>query len=365
MLHASASNPSHFLTKADLRAYSEQVAYGLRTHYGIGARGPYKDVVTVLSSGQTFVPAIYFGVMAAGGVFSAASHSFTAQELARQTKQGQSNLIICSEDLKHVAIEAAQLCGLPAEHVIVFGSEPPWSLKAVGGNVSLRSEKRLPFPRVTDRDELKNSLIMLLWSSGTTGIPKGVMLSHLNLVAELYIPTVQAREWAAPLIAAGTAMPEMRALAHLPIAHIAGVLGYLAAPVLSGATVYWMRKFEWKAFLAYSKQYRVTSMYTVPSIFLRIAKSPDVTDHFKYIEAASTGAALMDEDLQKAANAKLGTGGTTFIGQTWGLSETTGAVTAMPKGEMDDTGSISPILPNMQMRYDFKVWMGTMTLTKM
>jgi hypothetical protein len=42
----------------------------------------------------------------------------------------------------------------------------------------------------------------------------------------------------------------------------------------------------------------------------------------------------MDEELQRAANAKLGTG-TTFIGQTWGLSETTGAVTAMPKGEME------------------------------
>lgn len=42
----------------------------------------------------------------------------------------------------------------------------------------------------------------------------------------------------------------------------------------------------------------------------------------------------MEEELQRAANAKLGTG-TTFIGQTWGLSETTGAVTAMPKGEME------------------------------
>lgn len=287
-------------------------------------------------------------MIAAGGVFSAASHSFTAQELARQTKQGQSNLIICSEDLKHVAIEAARICQLSPNRVVVFGSEPPWHLTSVDGT-SVKSEKRLPFQRVTNRKELKESLVMLLWSSGTTGVPKGVMLSHLNLVAELYIPTAQAREWAAPLIDSGTVMPEMRSLAHLPIAHIAGVIGYLTAPVLAGATVYWMRKFEWNSFLKFSKDYKVTMMYTVPSIFLRIAKSPDVTDQFKYVEAASTGAALMDEELQRAANAKLGTG-TTYIGQTWGLSETTGAVTAMPKGEMDDTGSISPVLPNMQMR---------------
>jgi 4-coumarate--CoA ligase len=111
-----------------------------------------------------------------------------------------------------------------------------------------------------------------------------------------------------------------------------------------------MRKFNWAQFLEFSKNFQITTIYTVPSIYLRIAKSPEVTDQFKHVQGASTGAALMDEQLQKAANAKLGVGAT-FIGQTWGLSETTGAVTSMPKGvEMDDTGSISPILPNMQMR---------------
>jgi 4-coumarate--CoA ligase len=295
-------------------------------------------------------PAVFYGVIAAGGVFSAASHSFTAAELARQIRQGQSNLVVCSEDLKHIGIEAAKICRIPVSRVIVFGSEPPWTIQSADGAIPVRSDKRLSFPKITDPDELKKSLIMLLWSSGTTGVPKGVMLSHLNMVAELYIPTAQAREWAASLIESGELVPgEMRTVAHLPIAHIAGIVGYLVIPVLAGATVYWMRKFEWKSFIEYSKKYKITALYTVPSIFLRIAKSPDVTDHFKYVESASTGAALMDEELQKAANAKLGSGAT-FIGQTWGLSETTGAVTAMPKGEMDDTGSISPVLPNMQMR---------------
>lgn len=343
------------------------MAYGLRHHYGIGAEGPYKDVVTVFSSGQPFVPAVLFGVVAAGGVFSAASHSFTPRELVRQIEQGKSNLLICSSDLEHVGLSAAKICGLSPDRVVVMGASPSWSLRSADGQVAVTTDDRLPFKRVTDKEELKRSLIMLLWSSGTTGVPKGVMLSHLNLVAELYIPTAQGREWAATKVAAGETFTEMKTLAHLPIAHIAGVLGYLTGPLLVGGTVYWLRKFQWDDFLKYSKKYKITALYTVPSIYLRIAKSSEVTDHFQYVEAASTGAALMDEELQKAANAKLGRGGTTFIGQTWGLSETTGkcsyecldvkelmvypgAVTIMPKGEVDDTGSISPVMPGMQIR---------------
>lgn len=349
VLHVSASNPAHRITKAQLRLYAEQVAHGLRWEYGIGASGPYKDVVTVLSSGQPFSPAIFYGVIAAGGVFSAASHSSTAPELARQVKKGLSNLVIVSEDLKPVAIEAAHLCGLPRNRVVVFDSGPPWTVKSIDGIVNVKAEWRLPFPKITDRKELEDSLIVLIWSSGTTGAPKGVCLSHLNLVTELYIPTKDARDFAKANVDPNAPPVELRTLAHLPIAHIAGILGYLTAPVLAGSTVYWLRKFEWKLFLEYAGKYRPTTLYTVPSIWLRIAKSPEVTDQFKQVIGASTGAAKMDEALQKASNAKLGSGAI-FIGQTWGLSETTGAITAMPAGQSDDTGSISPIIPNMQMR---------------
>lgn len=110
-----------------------------------------------------------------------------------------------------------------------------------------------------------------------------------------------------------------------------------------------MRKYEWQLFLEYNKIYGITQLLSVPSIFLRIAKSPEVKDQFKALEVAVSGAAPMDGQLQKAANVKLGAG-KIYIGQTWGLSETTGPVTAMPKWEYDDTGSLSPILPNIEVR---------------
>jgi long-subunit acyl-CoA synthetase (AMP-forming) len=139
ILHVNAADPTSTISKAQLRQYAEEVAFGLRHKYGIGASGPYKDVVTVLSSGQAFSPAIFYGIIIAGGVSSYASHSASPTELARQIKTGLSNLVIVSEDLKHVAIEAAKLSGLPAESVLVFGQTAPWTVKSTSGSITLRS----------------------------------------------------------------------------------------------------------------------------------------------------------------------------------------------------------------------------------
>ncbi|KAF1966100.1 acetyl-CoA synthetase-like protein [Bimuria novae-zelandiae CBS 107.79] len=351
-LHISAANPNVFLTKATLRALAERIAHFLRTTFSIGAQDPYKDVVVMCSSLQPAAPAAFWGIIAAGGVFSAASHSFTSEELARQVKHGNSKLLIVSQDKIELGKKAAQLAGLGLDRVVVLESEPSWEFRVLEGGKQTDTVNgpRLTWRRVTDLEELKRSLIVLLYSSGTTGVPKGVMLSHYNIVAELYIPSVHARKHVMDSVARGEPAPApYRTLAHVPIAHIAGVHGYLIAPMFSNGAVYWMDKFEWKKFLQYFKDLQITAFWTVPSIFLRIAKDPAVTDQFDSVENAMTGAAPMDKELQNAANAKIGKG-KVRIGATWGLSETTGSVTSMPRGSSDTTGSISPVLPNMELR---------------
>jgi acyl-CoA synthetase (AMP-forming)/AMP-acid ligase II len=142
---------------------------------------------------------------------------------------------------------------------------------------------------------------------------------------------------------------EYRTIAHLPTAHIAGIQGYLINPFYMGGPVYWMPRFNWPDFLAYNKKYKITTFFTVPPIYLLIAKSPEVTDQFATLQFAVSGAAPLGKELQHAASAKLG-GPDTFISQTWGLSETTGSATIMPYGMRDDTGSVSPLIPNMLAR---------------
>jgi 4-coumarate--CoA ligase len=87
-------------------------------------------------------------------------------------------------------------------------------------------QESLDWQRISDPVELENSLICLLYSSGTTGAPKGVNLSHTNLVSEGIIPQLQFRDYLARRQAKDPSYTfEYRTLAHLPAAHIAGCQG--------------------------------------------------------------------------------------------------------------------------------------------
>lgn len=172
-LHINANYPSQIITKKDLRDLTERTAYGLRTNYGIGAKGPNKDVVTVISHGQPYVPVAFYGTLAAGGVYSGASPSSTVAELSRQIAIANSRLIICGKEMKEIALKAAKQCNLPPERVLMLESYPSFKLSSLEGNINIISNRKLAWQRITDAEALEKSIIVILWSSGTTGLPKG------------------------------------------------------------------------------------------------------------------------------------------------------------------------------------------------
>jgi acyl-CoA synthetase (AMP-forming)/AMP-acid ligase II len=90
------------------------------------------------------------------------------------------------------------------------------------------------------------------------------------------------------------------------MAHIAGLQGYLMNSFYVNGPTYWMRNLSYPDFLVYNKKYRITFFFTVPPIYLLIAKDPNITDHFDNLEVAISGAAPLGKELQYAASKKLG-----------------------------------------------------------
>ncbi|KAK7932309.1 hypothetical protein PG985_003021 [Apiospora marii] len=348
VLHVDADEPSNYLTKGQVLLQLRRLAHVLRDQYGVGAQGPSQDVVFNISGGHFMLPLVFYATSAAEGIFSSTSPSATPEELAYQLRETTPRVIICNDDSKANAIAAAKLVGFPPRNVLLYRGEKHIELyeAASGAKVPI-SNQELDWRRITDVHELENSVVCLLFSSGTTGLPKAMKLSHQNLVAESSLVLEPIKEYNAKFRGPDY---EYIGIAHLPVAHIAGVMGYLVNSTYMCGTMYWMKKFDFAKFCAYSKKYKVTTGFSVPPIYLLISKMPNVTDQFDAWVDAITGAAPMGEELQVAVGKKLGKG-MTRLRQTWGLSETTGSITVVPlEEELYTPGTVGSLVANHSAR---------------
>lgn len=168
----------------------------------------------------------------------------------------------------------------------------------------------------------------------------------MNMVAQAVLGAAVTRTVTDKWARAGNPM-EKRTLAHIPTAHVAGIQCYFMNPILEGTTTYWMPSFQFDSFIRYAKSLRLTTLFSVPPIWMAVTKHPDVTDHFATLKLAMTGAAPISADVQRDAAKRLGEA---HLRQTWGLSETTGSATYVPPDMIDDTGSLGPLFPGVQMR---------------
>ncbi|KAJ9645322.1 hypothetical protein H2199_003328 [Coniosporium tulheliwenetii] len=299
-----------YLDPSTSRSYTYAQVKQTALDFGTGLRALWDwqkgDVLALYTPNCIDTPAITWGTHWAGGLRDAGAKALVTQMpfLANARK-------------------AAKLVGLDESRIVVMGDERDKegrvkhfsSIRNTSGATRYRKRKMNP----------AEDLAFLVYSSGTTGHPKGVMLTHRNIVSNVLM--IKAGEGGKLGWNNGADGSGDRVLAFLPFFHIYGLTCLIHQSLYTGFTLVVMRKFDIESFCRIIQDHRITFAYVVPPVVLLLSKHP-----------------ILVEALY--ARLKIP------VKQGYGLSETSPTTHTQPWESWDKTiGSVGTLLPNQVAKY--------------
>ncbi|KAI1272446.1 AMP-binding enzyme [Xylaria sp. FL0933] len=341
-------NPeTRIITRAGYRLWSKRVALGLQ-RAGLKAG----DRVLLFSGNNIFFPTIFMGTIMAGGIFSGANPNFVARELAYQLKDSGAYILIASDASMEIAMEAAEQAGLPKSRVYSFDAT---AMDKQKGKARLGSQHWTQLlASETDAAKFdwfepadpKTTTLCLNYSSGTTGVPKGVELSHYSYVANgVHVKYVEDLD---PEVT--EKRKTQRQLCFLPCYHGYGQTYFLSNFPQSGVPVYIMSAFNFEKMLQHIQRYRITHIVAVPPIIVMLAKNPLSRKYdLSSVQSMGSGAAPLGLEVSDEV-AKLWPPGAMTVRQGWGMTELTCTVTNWHPNEYRRTAAVGEIMPNCKAR---------------
>jgi acyl-CoA synthetase (AMP-forming)/AMP-acid ligase II len=294
--------------------------------HNLAQRGFKKgDVFGILSPNCPEYAIAFHAVATLGGIVTPINPLYTPREIAHQLKDSGARFLVTVPGCAEKGVGAVEH-GL-IEELFVFGTAPGAtsfdSLLVDNG----RAEQ-------TPIDPL-NDLIALPYSSGTTGLPKGVMLTHHNLVANICQMDGLCYFYESDTL-----------ICVLPLFHIYGMVVVLNMGLYTGATVVMMPRFELESFLQAAQDYEVTLAHLVPPIVLALSKHP-IVDNYRlpHLKTIFSGAAPLGEDLTRACMDRLGI----TVRQGYGMTETSPVTHSSPAPPLNiKFGSVGVPAPNTE-----------------
>lgn len=320
-LISTAAPEAHFLTMSSYRLWSQRLALGLQK-----AGLQPGDRVLLYSGNTLFFPTVLMGVIMAGGIFTGANPTYVARELAHQLRDSGARFLLCAESSLPTGLEAAASAGLPRDAVFAFdsgaatfegrgadvGAVRHWSALLAGA----AEAAAFAWAELSTAEELGRP-VALNYSSGTTGVPKGVTITHAN-----YVANCAQTAWLArldPLYELRRA--RSRYLCFLPMYHaMAQTLFCVSAPG-HGVPVYLMPRFDFLGMLEVVQRFRITDLILVPPVVVTMAKHP-ATRNFDLssVERVGSGAAPLGREVC-AELETLWPEGKINVKQGWGMTE--------------------------------------------
>jgi acyl-CoA synthetase (AMP-forming)/AMP-acid ligase II len=303
-------------TFAELASQVRRAARGLRE---MGFRKG--DVLGILAPNVPEYPIAFHAAALAGGIVVALNPLDTSNDLVdRLEEAGARFLVTVPHDMPKVR---AFLDRTDVEEVIVLGE----------------ADGATPFSALVAQDEIvetaldpSEDVVTLLHSSGSTGLPKGVLLTHRNMIAKALLTSMVAP----------TGRGE-KALAMPPFHHAFGLSMMMNASLYQGTTLVTMERFDPEAFLRTIEEHRITRLYVVPTIAVLLAKSPMV-DRFDLSSLRSivSGGASLDPATARLVRERIGC----EIGQGYGLTEA--MVSFMQSPEAAPSASVGRTAPGVE-----------------
>ncbi|KAJ2303536.1 4-coumarate--CoA ligase, partial [Coemansia sp. RSA 2706] len=267
------------LTLDELESLVYRVANGLRTRYNIQPG----DVVATVAGNSIYYPIVAYAIVAAGAVCTPANPSYTPRELAHQLGNSQCRAVVVGDGLLDQVSEALLLTEHRVEHVLHLDEARSG---AAGSIFELAAEPALEPPAL----DYAQAAAYLCYSSGTTGKPKGVVLTHANMVANAQ-QIARVKQLDEPTMNSQT---YETFLGLAPFCHAYGLSYVLHSSVMLGGRVVVMRQYSFERFLRAVQRHRITYGYLVPPIVCALSKDArvDAYDVSSMHTVLSGGAAL-------------------------------------------------------------------------
>ncbi|KAK1416601.1 hypothetical protein QVD17_32392 [Tagetes erecta] len=293
---------NHQVTYAQLKRSIHSLAAGL--YHGLGVRKG--DVVFLLSPNSTLYPTICLAILLIGGVFTTANPVNTEQELAKQVLDSGAKLAIVA----------------PEEMYKLLSTGVPILVTTRGNELSVEELIACCESMVLPENHIKQSdTAAVLYSSGTTGTSKGVILTHGNLISMMTI-----LKWAVEI----TSAKDDTFLCFIPMFHIYGLAFFGLGLLCAGTKTVLMKRFDFQGMLKAIQTYKVNNIPAVPPVILSLVKYNGGGYDLSSLRSVGIGAAPLSKHLAHAFRAKFPW---VDLKPGYGLTESCGAASFFVTGE--------------------------------
>ncbi|KAF1816469.1 phenylacetyl-CoA ligase-like protein [Eremomyces bilateralis CBS 781.70] len=341
-------------TGLEVKERIQHVAAGLSKELGWlpNDGSDWDKVLCIFSTNAIDYLTVAWGTHRLGGIVSPANAAYSVSELAYQLKSSGSQCVFTCAPLLEATLEAAKEVGIPKERVYILevpGPSAPKEFKTVDQFID-EGRKLQPLEKLVFKPgEGARRIAFLSYSSGTSGLPKGVMITHRNVIANtMQMCTFERKDRKNRQEKEGRADPTQVALGLLPLSHIYGLIVIAHCRAYSGDSAIILPKFEPQSFLSAIQTHKINILYLVPPIIVLMTKNKPLLDKFDLSSVINifTGAAPLGEE---TAADLLTQFPSWVVAQGYGLTETCTVVSA---SKFDDVwlGSSGSLLPSVEAR---------------